>query len=87
MKLPRDTASSVQRSLVRLSKERRADPNHVFLHYAFERFLYRLSVSPHVDMLVLKGAVLFTAWTGKEQRPTRDLDFLAYGTPDPDKFA
>ena len=86
MKSPRDTPSSVQRSLILLSKERHADPNHVFLQYAFERFLYRLSISPHVDDLVLKGALLFTAWTGKEQRPTRDLDFLAYGPPDPPEF-
>lgn len=84
---PRDTSSSVQRSLVRLSKERHADPNHVFLQYAFERLLYRLSVSAHVDEFVLKGAMLFTAWTGKEQRTTRDLDFLAYGAPDPEILA
>lgn len=83
---PRDIPAYVQRSLVSLSKDRHADPNHLFLQYAFERFLYRLSVSPYVDDLVLKGAVLFGVWSGKEHRATRDLDFLAYGVPTPDDF-
>ena len=42
----------IQRSLVKISNERHADPNHVFLQFAFERFLYRLSISGHADSLV-----------------------------------
>ncbi|MBL7175863.1 MAG: nucleotidyl transferase AbiEii/AbiGii toxin family protein, partial [Desulfobacteraceae bacterium] len=41
-------------------------------------FLYRLSVSPYAKQFILKGAMLFTVWTGKSRRPTRDLDLLGY---------
>jgi hypothetical protein len=43
-------------------------------NYALERFLYRLSVSPHRDSFVLKGALLLQLWTSEVYRPTRDLD-------------
>ena len=42
-----------------------------------ERFLYRLSRSPHADKFVLKGALMFTAWGGLSSRPTKDIDLLA----------
>lgn len=43
-------------------------------YYAIERFLYRLSQSPHVDQFVLKGALIFLAWGIDFPRPTRDID-------------
>lgn len=43
--------------------------------YVLERFLYRLSVSPHRDRLVLKGGMLLSAFG--HRRPTRDIDLLA----------
>jgi hypothetical protein len=33
---------------------------------------------------VLKGATMFLIWKGRLLRPTRDVDFLGYGSPDPD---
>src|SRR5688572_23871734 len=39
-----------------------------------ERFLYRLSISPHRDRFVLKGALLMTAWHAPQTRPTVDID-------------
>lgn len=42
--------------------------------YARERLLYRLSVSDHREQFILKGALLFSYWTGAPHRPTRDLD-------------
>jgi hypothetical protein len=45
--------------------------------YALERLLYRLSVSPHRDRFILKGAMLFVTWVADPFRPTRDLDLLA----------
>ncbi|WP_179953059.1 nucleotidyl transferase AbiEii/AbiGii toxin family protein [Desulfobotulus mexicanus] len=45
-----------------------------------ERFLYRLSVSPHSDRFVLKGASLFLVWKGQNYRVTRDVDFLGFGS-------
>jgi hypothetical protein len=43
--------------------------------YVLERFLYRLSVSPHRDRLILKGGMLLAALD--QRRPTRDVDLLA----------
>lgn len=43
--------------------------------YVLERFLYRLSVSPHRDQLILKGGMLLAAL--EQRRPTRDVDLLA----------
>ncbi|MEO8735155.1 MAG: nucleotidyl transferase AbiEii/AbiGii toxin family protein [Edaphobacter sp.] len=42
-----------------------------------ERFLYRLSVSPHVETFTLKGALLLTAWQAPISRPTMDIDLLS----------
>lgn len=42
--------------------------------YVLERFLYRLSISPHRDRLVLKGGMLLAVF--EERRPTRDVDLL-----------
>jgi len=47
--------------------------------YAIERFLYRLGRSEYRDNFALKGATLFTLWTGQTHRPTKDLDLLGRG--------
>jgi predicted nucleotidyltransferase component of viral defense system len=41
--------------------------------------LYRLGRSPYRDKFALKGATLFTLWTGYTYRPTKDLDLLGRG--------
>jgi hypothetical protein len=48
----------------------------VLQYYAMERFLYRLSVSPHARKFVLKGALMLTAWRAPVSRPTMDIDLL-----------
>ena len=48
--------------------------------YAIERFLYRLGRSPYRDKFAVKGATLFTLWTGHTHRPTKDLDLLGQGS-------
>jgi hypothetical protein len=45
-----------------------------------EPFLYRLGQSQHREKFILKGATLFLIWQGKLPRPTRDFDFLGYGS-------
>lgn len=55
--------------------------------YAVERLLYRISRSSQSDRFVLKGAMLFRAWTGSLHRPTQDVDLLGYGNPEPDRIA
>jgi hypothetical protein len=41
-----------------------------------ERFLYRLSRTPHHEKFVLKGALMFVAWRAPRSRPTMDIDLL-----------
>ncbi len=41
-----------------------------------ERFIYRLSKTPHVQKFVLKGAHMFTAWNIQATRTTKDIDLL-----------
>ncbi|MDI9630456.1 MAG: nucleotidyl transferase AbiEii/AbiGii toxin family protein [Acidobacteriota bacterium] len=72
-------AQSVQARLVRHAREVGVDPNLVLTRYGVERFLYRLSRSPHAEQFVLKGALLLLAWLGETLRPTRDADLLGYG--------
>lgn len=40
-------------------------------------------MSPYADRFILKGAALFTLWTGIPHRTTRDVDLLGFGDPDP----
>jgi len=45
-------------------------------YYAMERFLYRLSKSPHSARFVLKGALMLRVWDAPMARPTKDIDLL-----------
>jgi len=71
--------ASVQVRLVRHAKAIGMDPNLVLARFAVERFLYRLSRSPHAERFVLKGALLMLAWLGETIRPTSDVDLLGFG--------
>ena len=72
-------AASVRQRLRNLADAGGEDLQFVFLRYAVERLLYRLSRSPHADRFVLKGAMLFQLWSRQPYRPTRDLDLLGHG--------
>jgi hypothetical protein len=75
----RNLAHSVHQRLLNKAREQKEDANLVLIRYALERFLYRLGRSAHKDRFVLKGAMLFAAWTNLPHRPTRDLDLLGIG--------
>ncbi len=53
---PRNVAASIRARLQDLAKEQQADFQRVLTRYALERLLFRLSVSPHKDLFVLKNA-------------------------------
>ncbi len=72
-------ARSVHDRLVRHAKMTGVNPNLVLARFGVERFLYRLSRSPHGDRFVLKGALLLLVWLGETIRPTRDADLLGFG--------
>ena len=73
-------AASIKGRLLQGARARGEEFQDVLTRYAIERFLYRLSRSPHRENFVVKGANLFLLWMGAAHRPTRDLDLLGYGT-------
>lgn len=76
----KNTAASVRARLLALAQSRGEDYQRVLGRFAIERFLYRLGRSPYRDKFTLKGATLFTLWTGHTHRPTMDLDLLGCGS-------
>jgi hypothetical protein len=77
----KDVGTSVRARLLRLARERGEDFQLLLTRYANERLLYRLASSKYASRFVLKGAALFTVWTGKAHRATRDVYLLAFGDP------
>ena len=76
----KNTAVSIRARLLSLAQSKGEDYQLVLGRYAIERFLYRLGRSPYRDKFALKGATLFTLWTGHTHRPTKDLDLLGRGS-------
>lgn len=68
--------ASVHRRLLNKAREEGRPFNELLRYYAMERFLYRLSKSPHASKFVLKGALMMLSWEGPLSRPTSDIDFL-----------
>lgn len=76
---PVDLPASVRQRLLNLSRDRGEDFNFVLTRYAVERLLYRITLSEYASQFILKDASLIAVWTGRELRPTRDVDLLGYG--------
>ena len=75
-------AASVRQRLLNEARRRGESFDYIASLFARERFLARLSLSPHRDRLTLKGAAVFALWLSSH-RPTRDLDFLGNGDFEP----
>jgi len=75
-KAVKDTAASVHNLLLNKARESSLPFNELLQHFANERFIYRLSKSPHSDRFVLKGALMLAVWAGPASRPTMDIDLL-----------
>ncbi len=75
--MSKNLPASVRQRLANKAQETGRPFQEVLQYFAMERFLYRLSRSPHADKFVLKGALMFTAWGGLSSRPTKDIDLLA----------
>ncbi len=73
----RNVAASVRQRLMNTAKASGRPFQEVLQYFAMERFLYRLSQSPHSDRFILKGALMFRVWGTPASRPTRDIDLLA----------
>lgn len=83
-KKPRDVGASVRARLLNLARQKGQALDLLLTRYAIERLLHRLSISPHRNRFVLKGAMLMTTWFDDPHRPTRDVDLLGYGDPAPE---
>jgi len=83
----RNIGASVRARLLDRAREEKTDFQILLTRYALERLLYRLSVSEQRERFVLKGAMLFTVWRDDPFRPTRDLDLLGHGDPEPAAIA
>jgi hypothetical protein len=75
-------AASVRQRLLNLARERGENFDYLLTRYGLERLLYRLANSPHHDLFILKGAMLFLLWGMDDHRPTRDADLLGFGEND-----
>lgn len=72
----KNVAASVRARLLKKAKAERRTFNELLQYFAMERWLYRLSVSPHAERFVLKGALMLQLWGGSQARATRDIDLL-----------
>jgi hypothetical protein len=59
----RNVGASVRAPLLDRARAERSDFQILLTRYALEHLLYRLSVSPHRDRFILKGAMLFVTWS------------------------
>jgi len=71
-----NVTASVHQRLLNMAKDSSQPFNEVLQHFANERFIYRLSKSPHAHKFVLKGALMFAVWNKSRSRSTMDIDLL-----------
>ena len=75
-------SASILARLLTLAKQRGDDYNLLLNRFGMERLLTRISISPHAERFLLKGALLFALWYDTPHRPTRDADLLGFGPED-----
>ena len=76
---PNNVGASVRQRLLNLAHARGQPMELLLTRYALERLLHRLSLSPHRERFVLKGAMLLATWFDEPHRATRDVDLLGFG--------
>ncbi len=72
----KNIGASVRQRLLNKARETGRPFSELLQYFAMERFLYRLSQSPHADKFILKGALMLAAWKAPLLRPTMDIDLL-----------
>lgn len=78
---PRNIGASVRQRLLNLAHARGQPMELLLTRYALERLLHRLSLSPHRERFVLKGAMLLITCFDEPHRATRDVDLHGFGDP------
>lgn len=77
-------AASVKQRLLNISREQGRGFDILLVRFALERLLLRLSKSQFRDRFILKGGMLVTQWFDHDNRETRDIDFLGFGSDEPE---
>ena len=70
----RNVAASVRSRLLDIARQTGKPFEGVLVLYGLERFLFRLSRSPHKRNFILKGGLLLIGLGFPQARPTRDID-------------
>ena len=65
---PRNVGASVRQRLLNLAHARGQPMELLLTRYALERLLHRLSLSPHRERFVLKGAMLLPHGSTQQHR-------------------
>lgn len=84
MSTPKNLHASIHQRLLNAAKQSGRPFNDLVMYYAMERFLYRLSVSPYADQVVLKGGLMLQVWGASATRVTKDIDLLGKLSNDPE---
>jgi predicted nucleotidyltransferase component of viral defense system len=82
----KNVSASVRQRLLNKAKQERRPFNELLQYYGIERFLYRLSQSPHAGRFVLKGGLMLRVWNVSESRPTMDIDMLGRTSNEPSQI-
>lgn len=72
----KNLAESILHRLKNHAKSTHRRTDELLRYYAIERFLYRLSLSPHSDKFFLKGDLMLKVWAINKHRATLDIDLL-----------
>ena len=72
----KNIAASVHQRLLDKARESSRPFNELLQYFAIERFIYRIAKSSYANRFILKGALMFSAWSGALSRPTMDIDLL-----------
>ena len=68
--------ASIHQRLLNQAKEQDRPLQELLQYFAIERFLFRLSQSPHATRFYLKGALMLRLWDAPLSRPTIDVDLM-----------
>jgi hypothetical protein len=79
---PKNVVASVLARLRNVAQDAGLSFSDILQSYAIERFLARLAQSPHVDTVLLKGALMLRVRGVPRARPTMDIDLLRRGVAD-----
>lgn len=77
---------NIKRLLQHHSRNAKVPYAQVLMHYAMERFLYRLSLSRYAEKFFLKGGMLLMGMGATPARTTMDIDLLGRIDNSPDRI-